>query len=234
MVVYYAMATTKPNCRDRLTLDDFHILASTLAKERTGEERLVDLFRDEPARDAALESDRLLRLLLDTPNPLPVSPQLYFYVLTRHSLVGFDREIADYIAGVLAMFLDVRRLRELPEHPEIETEYVTDMLATVATSSAERAYWLRAHVGNYTLFVSGIFPGRIQYQAARRGAPGLSFYEEVGSANFRLASDHHLARRNGLADVYRTIAEHFSAVRCDLNRLSDRLLCIEPCPNPIQ
>ena len=65
-------------------------------------------------------------------------------------------------------------------------------------------------------------------EVPEHGAPDLPFYEEVGSASYRFASDHHLARRNALDDVYRTIANNFSEVRRDLNRLSDQLLCVEP------
>jgi hypothetical protein len=84
------------------------------------------------------------------------------------------------------------------------------------------------HVGNYSLFLSGIFPQHIQERASRRAAPEITFYDKVGSANYRLAASHRLARNAGLGDIYLTIADHFTNVRLGLNRMSDQLLCLEP------
>ena len=86
---------------------------------------------------------------------------------------------------------------------------------------------IRVQVGNYSLFMSGIFPQHIAHRSTHHAAPPISFYEEVGSQNYRRASDHRLARRGGLAQTYRTIAERFSEVRVGLNQMSDRLLCLE-------
>jgi hypothetical protein len=139
-----------------------------------------------------------------------------------------DPDTTGYIANILANFIETHRMRTLPGHPEATADHVTDMLAALPTATPEIAFMIHSHVGNYTLFVTGIFPGHIQQRAAHHGAPDISFYEEVGSMNYRLASDHQLARRNHLADVYRNIADHFHHVRQNLNDLADRLLHIEP------
>jgi len=223
------MLTIKANCRDQLTEGDFHFLATILSSNSgASSSSLTDLLVDPVARDTALENDRVLRALIDSPQPISVSPQLYFYVLTRHLLSEFDRDISDYVASVLCSFLDVRRLRALPNRPELDGQYVVDALAALAVAPPLDEFHIRVHVGNYTLFVTGIFPGHLRHRAAYHGAPDLPFYEEVGRASYRFASDHQLARHHALNDVYRTISDHFPKVRRDLNRLSDQLLCVEP------
>jgi len=220
--------TIKANCREQLTAGDFHFLASVLSSPSGRPASLESLLLDPAARDAALESDRVFQAVMESTEPLPVSARLYFYVLTRHLLAEFDREISDYVASMLAAFLDIRRMRALPGRPETQVDYVADMLSAQASSSGDDDFHVRVHVGNWSLFVAGIFPAHLQYRATVHGAPDISFYEKVGSANYRAASDHRLARRHALAGVYRTMADRFSEVRRDLNRMSDRLLCIEP------
>jgi hypothetical protein len=223
------MLTIKANCREQLTEADFRFLASVLTSNADApSSSLTDLLVDPGARDAALENDRVFRALIDSPQPISVSPQLYFYVLTRHLLSEFDREIADYVASVLCSFLDVQRLRALPNRPELDGHYVVDALAALAVAPPLDEFHIRVHVGNYTLFVTGIFPEHLRHRAAFHGAPDLPYYEEVGRASYRFASDHQLARHHALNDVYRTISDHFPKVRRDLNRLSDELLCVEP------
>jgi hypothetical protein len=222
------MLTIKANCREQLTEGDFRFLATVLSSHSDASSSLADLLVDPAARDTALESDRVFRALIDSPQPVCVSPQLYFYVLTRHLLSEFDRDITDYVASVLCSFLNVQRFRALPNGPELDGQYVVDALAALAVAPPHDKFHIRVHVGNYTLFVTGIFPAHLRHRAAFHGAPDLPFYEEVGRASYRFASDHQLARHHALNDVYRTIADHFPKVRRDLNRLSDELLCVEP------
>jgi len=220
------------NCRDQLATDDFRAVAAALARNVANVASVVELLTDPSARDAALESEQLFHTLLESPEALTVSPRLYFYVFVRRLLPEFDREIVDYVASLLTAFLDVRRLRSLPHQPDRCADSVADMLAALTAATSEAAFHIRVHVGDYALFLSGIFPEYLHHRATIHGGPDISFYEEIGSTNYRLASGHRLARRHALADVYRTIADQFSEVRRDLNRLSDELLCLEPVWSP--
>ena len=215
------------NCRERFRAEDFEFVAATLAGRPDQTASVAELLTDPDARDAALESDRVVEALLDHPEPLPVSPHLYFYVLTRHSLKRYDRVVADYIANVLAAFLDLARVRTLPGAPEHQTEYLSDMLQALVRLTGHEAFVTRAHVGNYSLFMAGVFADHIRYREWLRGAPGIAYYEAVGSTNYRIAADDAQAQRQGLAEVLRTIGEGFSEVRQGLNRMSDRFLHLD-------
>ena len=182
------MMPIKPRCRSQLNAEDLHTVAASIAGRGNETNALVELIRDDATRDAVLESERLLRTLLENPGLLPVSARLYFYALTRHVLVGFDRSIADYVASVLAAFVDIDRMRTMPGHPEMRADYVTDMLMALSAVSSDRAFYIRAHVGNYSLFMAGIFPDYIQRRAEVRGAPDISFYDDMARSNYRVAA----------------------------------------------
>jgi hypothetical protein len=223
-----AMTMIKANCREQLCSADIQFLASSVGSRPGAAVNLVELLTEPSARDAALESRQVLNAILEAPRPLQISARLYFYVLVRHSLVSFDRSVADYVASVLTAFVHSCRTRALPAHPGVNAVYVTDMLAALSMASAEEAFLIRVHVGNYSLFLSGIFPEHVRHRTATRAAPDLGYYEELGSTSYRLAAEHHLARRHALTDTYRTMADRFSEVRLGLNSLTDQLLCIEP------
>jgi hypothetical protein len=87
-----------------------------------------------------------------------------------------------------------------------------------------RSFLVRTHLGNYALWLSGLFPDRIEAQRWRRGGPDLQYFEELGRRGFQLAADHRLAEQHGLATLYATAAERFGLVRVALNGVSDSLL----------
>ncbi len=212
------MKPITPSCRSQLSAQDVDFIASVLGTD------VISLLAEETTRDAVLESDKLFHALLHVRTPLPVSARLYFYALTRRVLVHHDRAVADYIASVLAEFLEGDRWQTLPGLPDIQTRYVTDMLTILADLKGDRAFLLQAHVGNFSLFVSGIFPEHIRHRATARGAPDIRFYESVGSTHYRLAAHQPQARQTGLENVLDTIGNEFTDVRRGLNRVADQFL----------
>src|SRR5205823_5872126 len=123
---------------------------------------------------------------LSNPAQLRISSQFYFYVLARHVLqqagIG-DRKLSDYIGSLLETFSRTNLLRSPHSCSESVHQYISDMLIALQRVTAEQAFLLRAHVGNYSLFVSGIFHENAQHRS-RRGAPDLEFYEKkIGRAH---------------------------------------------------
>ena len=88
---------------------------------------------------------------------------------------------------------------------------------------ARRSFLVRTHLGNYALWLSGIFPDYIEQRRWQRGGPDLDYYEEMGRRGFQLAADHRLAEEHGLTTLYATAAEHFGILRTALNAVSDTL-----------
>jgi hypothetical protein len=228
--VQCAMQTNPLHCREQLTAADLDFVAQAVATpHRPVSPALANLLTEPEALSAALDSDQLLRRILESPANLTISPHLYFYVLVRRMLARFDREVADYIAGVLASFI------KLDERFQIvgattPVPCISDLLIALQSASPDREFQIRVHIGNCSLFFAGVFPQHLHAREQHRAAPSLDFYDAVGSENYRLAAHHRLAQTHALGDLYRTMADHFSEVRAGLNEMSDRLLHLEPHP----
>jgi hypothetical protein len=222
------------NCRDRFTAEDFDFVVQTLARSERDSVNLVDLLTDAESRDAILDHPRLFQSVLESGAPLRISPQLYFYLLTRHVLkeTGLnDRVLADYVASLLQTFSDRARMRSPADGSDAPIQYVSDMLVALRRASPTQTFLIRAHVGNYALFVSGIFHDSIEHRA-QRGAPNVSFYEDMGRSNFKAAAGHPVARTASLTGVFDQLAAHFREVRCALSHLADSLLHLDSDHSP--
>lgn len=219
----------RANCRERFIAADFDFVVRTLARSQTDHVSLIDLLRDSTTRDSVLDHPRLVDAILSNAGHLAISSHFYFYVLARHVLrqAGIkDRKLCDYVASLLETFSRINRLQSPHLNAENGHQYISDMLLALTRATPEQAFLLRAHVGNYALFITGIFHENTE-RRSRRGAPDLNFYEQVGRANYQLVSSHATARRCELNDVYENLAQQFRAVRLALNQLSDRLLNLD-------
>src|SRR5437763_3837846 len=224
----------RANCRERFTAADFDFVVCTLARSRTDHVSLADLLSDADTRDSVLDSPRLVDAILSNAGHLQISSHFYFYILARHVLrdVGVtDRKLCDYVASLLEAFSRASGLRAPHMTEEGERQYVSDMLIALTRATAEQAFLLRAHVGNYSLFLSGIFHENTQRRSLR-GAPDLAFYEQIGRTNYQLVASQATARRCDLSDVFEGLADRFREVRIALNRLSDSLLNLDEDSNP--
>ena len=104
----------RANCRDRFTAEDFTFIVKTLGKSRADAVSLTALLSDQDTRDSILDHDLLFQAILSETAHLSISPQLYFYVLTRHVLKESglpDRCLCDYIASLLETFSRTARLK---------------------------------------------------------------------------------------------------------------------------
>ncbi len=203
------------DARSRISPQDIELLSSSLGLAT----QPVNL-------DRVLDRREIPGYLLSARLPGP-SPSLLFYVLVRHALldVGIeDPAVADYFAAVLREFGVRQRSRRVDDVDDHDHHYLVDILADLAAASGDRQFKVSVHLGNYALWLSGIFPERIAAQQIRRGGPDLSYYESLGGRGFAEASEHRLAERTGLEDILRTAAERAHQIRVALNQVSEQLV----------
>src|SRR6266487_1381531 len=214
----------RANCRARFTAADFDFIVRTLARSRGDSVSLVDLLSDSETRET----------ILSNAGHLHISSQFYFYVLARYVLqqagIG-DRKLCDYVGSLLETFSRASRLQICDETHHLAEQYISDMLIALTRATPEQAFLLRAHIGNYSLFISGIFHENTQ-QRSLRGGPDIEFYEQVGRTNYQLLASHAAARRCELDDVFEGLADRFRDVRLALNQLSDRMLNLDDDARP--
>ncbi|HTL58291.1 MAG TPA: hypothetical protein VL361_21570 [Candidatus Limnocylindrales bacterium] len=223
------MKIVQPNCRAQFAAEDIEFILSVLGGKIGTAECLVKLLADEDSRDLILDDEALLHALLERRGCLRVTTRFYFYVLVRHVFRRsdiLDRAVADYVAEVLAEFARAERARCVVPGQTHPLDYFFEMLAALKTADDRTSFVIRVHMGNYSLFLSGVFPERIRFRAEARGYPDLQYYEGLGRMQYRVASDHRLAQRYELSDILSTLAERFGATRLALNDIADRLFSL--------
>src|SRR5207247_3585596 len=150
----------RANCRARFTAADFDFIVRTLCHSKTDQASLVDLLSDIETRDSILDHPRLVDAILNHCGHLRISSQFYFYVLARHVLqqAGItDRKMCDYVGSLLETFSRANRLAPPENIDKRGRQYISDMLIALKKATPEQTFLLRAHAGNYSLFISGIF-----------------------------------------------------------------------------
>lgn len=212
------------DARTRLTTADLELVIRCLA-DLLGDRQAAESLVTSDGLDSGLDDPGLVPRLLAAAMPGP-SPSLLFYVLARQALVRHgivEREMADYVAALLREFADRRRAHRPSAHDDTDHHYLVDIVADLSTSTGERAFKVAVHLGNYSLWFSGLYPDRVEAQRIRRGGPDLHYYDDLGARGFAEASDHRLAERTGLAPVLRSAADHYPEIRRAVNQVSGQL-----------
>src|SRR5689334_14439655 len=216
------------NIRSRLRGPDLRLVALALARGDAARRARYERVMLEQGPDELLDEPGLLEALLAVRTLAVPSAPLFAYVAVRHTLRAAgvdDRALADYLAALLLEFGDHDRNSRLRRTDDATYRYLVDMVADLAEhgDAGERGFLLRAHIGNYSLWLAGLFPDYIAARRSRRCGPDLPYYDELGREGYRLAAEHRLAARFGIAPIYRAAAERFPTLRVAFNRLSDRV-----------
>lgn len=215
------------NVRQHLTRNDAQLAIRLIARGSSEALEEAETTLREQGMDALLDDPRLQRGIMASTQGAHASLPLFTYVVVRHALrdVGEgDRTLADYVASVLLHFgLGNRATRASDADDEIYTT-LAELAGALESADAPRSFVVRAHLGNYALWMSGVFPDYIETRRWRRGGPDLDYYEEMGRRGFTLAADHRLASQHGLSALFAAAAERFPVLRQALNNISDALL----------
>lgn len=213
--------------RHRLTRNDAQLAMRLIAR---GDERELEqceaALRDRGI-DALLDDPRLLGALVAAPQGTHSSFPLFAYVAVRQALheAGEDnRALADYMAAIVIAFASKGRAERVGESDDERYDTLAALIEDANDPDARRSFLVRAHLGNYALWLAGLFPDFISQRRWRKGGPDLDYYDEMGKRGFQLAADHRLAEEHGLRTLYAMAALRFETMRAALNSVSDRML----------
>ena len=129
-----------------------------------------------------------------------------------HDLALDGDPAAPYLVDLLTRFARTENL-----HPRALTlprlESVVDMMLEIqavweidtAEFRPEHEVNVRRHIGDYTLFMMGVFPERVRREST------TDFYISQGRRAYRFVSEHARASRGGASAPYRRLDERFES-----------------------
>ena len=135
-----------------------------------------------------------------------------------------DAVLADYAASILLHFGLKQRAMRISDADDETYDTLAALVGAVDGPDARRTLLVRAHLGNYALWLAGLYPDFIERRRWRRGGPNLDYYDELGSRGFRMAAEHRLANEHGMSPLFARVADRFPVMRVALNKVSDTLL----------
>jgi hypothetical protein len=145
----------------------------------------------------------------------------------RHQLAqGFrayglaEPQALEYVSDILTRFAHTRALYALRDDSGRPLEHIVDMLVAYDQAARGRAREIVRHLGEYTLFMSGLFRHRL----SERGE--LEYYLSQGTGAFWRCADAepNPARRQ----LYRHVHQRFRTISAVLNDLRRVRWPLEP------
>lgn len=139
-----------------------------------------------------------------------------------------DTQISNYIANMLTQFTESTRLYSVREDEKKSLQYIFDMIADSMQSDNIKKFYIYCHIGNYTLFMTGMIPEYIKHRYEYKRRPiDSKYYVDFGKTYYGLASEHTNARKNRLTDTLSQLSEGFEVVAQVINFMNKEYLCPE-------
>lgn len=215
------------NTRGQLKPRDLELVVLLLSRGSAVQRASLERRLEREGPDPLLDHPELAERLLAVRSMLLPSEVLFFYVMVRQTLLsaGLDqREVADYLAALLLEFGRRDRATRVDWHDDHAHRYLVDILIDLEATQGERRFRVMVHLGNYALWLAGLFPQYIEARRLRYGGPDLQYYDGLGRRGYAMASDHALADRYRLESILHTVVERYPTLREALNNLSERVL----------
>ena len=151
------------------------------------------------------------------PAPIPEGHPLryLFRTLTETSFeqVGIlDLDLMAYVTGLLVDFTHVDNLYRVRDAKGRRLEYLFDLQLESQRGDAAHARDIQKHLGDYALFVVGMFPESLR---RRRRVVSPSYYVAQGKQAYTTVSEMDAPQPS--AAVFRKLAAHFEACVQALN-----------------
>jgi hypothetical protein len=160
----------------------------------------------------------------------PLEP--FFHQAVRNSYEGklglHDPEVTGYVARLLCDFSESDKLYKLRDEmgrPIAELPRMCDAADPVngsaASFDAERA--MRKHIGDYALFVAGMYPEAVEPWRRRRHHPSLNELIAAGKESYYIVSQFNLFEYEQEAPLFARLSDGFERCIFGLTILRDEL-----------
>jgi len=162
--------------------------------------------------------------------------RLLFRGLTERNLMGkvglADIEVVRYVSDLLTRFAHVDNLYKIRDSRGKRLEDVGEMLLEsnpiLSSSSLNREREVRRHIGDYTLFFTGMFPESLRRLSSSIRLDYFVDYMKAGKESYRIVSEFNYGEYRESAYLFRRLSEYFdycaiglNFVKADLEALKD-------------
>jgi hypothetical protein len=216
---------------ERLGDADLRFLAESFPRPATSYEDMARVFHALPSTlESMLDAEHVHRRIFESRRELlEISPFLLFNVLLRRSLgrahTPTDRAVRNYLANVLSLFVRAERVRRPDPEEARGYDYFADLAAEATRADERRSFLLHAHIGNYALYLTGIFREALEYAHRYKRRPLTPrYYADMGRVGYRDAASSRLAAVYRLDDVFLRLALQFDHYRERLSLLAREYL----------
>jgi hypothetical protein len=214
------MRVPQTGCRYRFTPNDWRFIIDSLGNSERGRQSLASLVEDPDSVKQIIDHPKLFEAVLMTGGAAMMSPNLFFFVVVRHTLkrVGVDDlEVADYLAVVCAEF-GLRSGQSAHAGEQVLTSpYSIDYQVALNRASGSERFFLHVQCANQFMVLTCLYPSFLHRRAVRRGAPDVDYYEQVVVDHLRAAGRHALAEEFDLDTTLMRLSESFPPVRRAMN-----------------
>ncbi|MBZ5573927.1 MAG: hypothetical protein LAO09_18840 [Acidobacteriia bacterium] len=138
-------------------------------------------------------------------------------------------EIVNYVAHLLAEFCEVERLFRIRTAAGKQLSDVGEMLMESnpvfgPAPSFDRERQVRKHIGDYTLFFTGMFPESINHFRLRRNRlEGFVDWMKAGKESYYIVSKFDCFEYTKVAPLFASLSNHFEQCVYGLNRVKNDL-----------
>lgn len=209
---------SRKSCRFHLETRDLKFLESVFGFELAGAALNDELIQ------SLINEDKLVNAVLELPDQLHISPQLYFYVLLKRAFEEsgiYNLLLVDYIVFLMTFHITPNTNQESSRFL-----YVSDYLSKIDIASNRDQFYLRVQLANEILILTGVFQEYMKHRTQRKAAPNIPFYEVVGCTQYEAAMHHPLAAELNLKSVFSELSTSFDNIRQTLNQFSERFISL--------
>lgn len=122
-------------------------------------------------------------------------------------------DVPNYLANMLSTFVQTSRLYKMERDDEKQYRYIIDMLEEIQRSDNARRFYIYCHIGNYTLFFTGLFSEYIEHKFKyKKTLVDCRYYIDFGKTYFGLASEHAMAKQFELDNTLHSLSEGFEII----------------------
>ncbi len=158
--------------------------------------------------------------------------QLFIEMVGRHYAheIGLrDPQLVGYVAHLLAEFCDTEQLFKIRNAADRPLADVGEMLMESdpvfgPAPSFDRERQVRKHIGDYTLFFTGMFPESInQFRLRRQRLENFVDWMKAGKESYYIVSKFEYFEYAKVAPLFASLSQHFEQCVYGLNMVKNEL-----------